>query len=184
MGFFDGFPDGGLVLLARFSQTVRIELPSEAVYRRIKFVDRHKVDQAIMGSTKSLYVHFNRMMCVRRSTNKKRQYSAHSLAAMLGDPERIECRSNRRRKQRLQRASGFMENSPSFVPGWIRTARSTNGINHWSAESLRKLRVLAEAGAPLGEIAVTLGRTPSAIRNKATMHGISLRHSGRSVNGK
>jgi len=37
------------------------------------------------------------------------------------------------------------------------------------------MRQLAMAGVPLQTIATRLGRSPSAIRNKATMHGIALR---------
>ncbi|HEY6643922.1 hypothetical protein [Povalibacter sp.] len=47
--------------------------------------------------------------------------------------------------------------------------------NVWSSESVRKLRELAEAGAATEVIAAHLGRTPSAVRNKAGLHGISLR---------
>lgn len=47
--------------------------------------------------------------------------------------------------------------------------------NQWSSEDLRRLRELAETGTTPDLIAVTLRRTESAIRNKAGMHGISLR---------
>lgn len=47
--------------------------------------------------------------------------------------------------------------------------------NEWSSEDLRQLRELAANGTAPGMIAVTLRRTESAIRNKAGMHGISLR---------
>ncbi|HEY6641837.1 hypothetical protein [Povalibacter sp.] len=47
--------------------------------------------------------------------------------------------------------------------------------NVWSTDAVRKLRELAEAGAATEVIAAHLGRTPSAIRNKAGLHGISLR---------
>lgn len=50
--------------------------------------------------------------------------------------------------------------------------------NTWSTEDIRLLRQLAIDGAPLEVIAVTLRRTRSAIRNKASMHGVSLRRSG------
>ncbi len=47
--------------------------------------------------------------------------------------------------------------------------------NDWSSEDLRRLRELAATGTPLNAIAAALGRTASAVRNKAGMHGISLR---------
>ena len=45
----------------------------------------------------------------------------------------------------------------------------------WSGEQLRRLRELAAESVPIETIAMLLRRTPSAIRNKAAMHGISLR---------
>ncbi len=50
--------------------------------------------------------------------------------------------------------------------------------NTWSIEEIRQLRQLAGAGASLDTICCTLRRTRSAIRNKATMHGISLKRCG------
>lgn len=47
--------------------------------------------------------------------------------------------------------------------------------NEWSSDELRRLRELAATGAAPGTIAATLRRTESAIRNKAGLHGISLR---------
>lgn len=47
--------------------------------------------------------------------------------------------------------------------------------NEWSSADLRRLRELAETGAAPDTIASTLRRTESAVRNKAGMHGISLR---------
>jgi len=47
--------------------------------------------------------------------------------------------------------------------------------NDWSNEDLRRLRELAATGIPLSAIAAALRRTSSAVRNKAGMHGISLR---------
>jgi hypothetical protein len=47
----------------------------------------------------------------------------------------------------------------------------------WSMEEVRRLCELAAAGVALETIAARLRRTPSAIRNKAGMHGISLRAS-------
>lgn len=54
-------------------------------------------------------------------------------------------------------------------------AHSRARRNEWSSADLRRLRELAELGTPLDAIATTLRRTTSAIRNKAGMHGISLR---------
>lgn len=48
----------------------------------------------------------------------------------------------------------------------------------WSAHDIQRLRRLAEQGLTVETLAQHLRRTPSAIRNKAAMHGISLR-SGR-----
>jgi hypothetical protein len=47
--------------------------------------------------------------------------------------------------------------------------------NDWSSDDVRRLRDLAATGMPLNAIAVALRRTTSAVRNKAGMHGISLR---------
>ena len=60
----------------------------------------------------------------------------------------------------------------------INSIRKTLPTNTWSTEDIRLLRQLAVAGASLETIAGTLRRTRSAIRNKATMHGISLRRCG------
>lgn len=60
----------------------------------------------------------------------------------------------------------------------INPIRRTPPTNTWTTEDIRLLRRLAIEGAPLETIAVTLRRTHSAIRNKATMHGISLRRCG------
>jgi hypothetical protein len=57
------------------------------------------------------------------------------------------------------------------APSFSRRARR----NDWSSEDLRRLRELAATGTPLNAIAAALGRTSSAIRNKAGMHGIPLR---------
>ncbi|GFE85927.1 hypothetical protein GCM10011488_08810 [Steroidobacter agaridevorans] len=46
--------------------------------------------------------------------------------------------------------------------------------NPWTADALRRLRELAAIGAPVSDIASALGRSESAIRNKAGLHGISL----------
>jgi hypothetical protein len=44
----------------------------------------------------------------------------------------------------------------------------------WSKDELHRLRLLAQAGASADTIARALNRSASAIRNKASMHGISL----------
>ena len=46
----------------------------------------------------------------------------------------------------------------------------------WSREEIRQLRELADAGIPTHIIAARLRRTVSAIRNKAGIHGISVRN--------
>lgn len=63
----------------------------------------------------------------------------------------------------------------------INTLRRSIPANTWSTEEIRQLRQLATAGASLDTICVTLRRTRSAIRNKATMHGISLKRCGESL---
>jgi hypothetical protein len=45
----------------------------------------------------------------------------------------------------------------------------------WTREAVRRLRELSEAGQPLATIAAILGRTPSAVKNKAAMQGFPLR---------
>lgn len=45
----------------------------------------------------------------------------------------------------------------------------------WSVQDLNELRTLAATGLSLAALAQRLRRSPSAIRNKASMHGISLR---------
>jgi hypothetical protein len=52
--------------------------------------------------------------------------------------------------------------------------RSAPG-NAWSSEDVQQLRALAQAGVAPEIIATRLRRTHSAIRNKAAMHGISLK---------
>jgi len=51
----------------------------------------------------------------------------------------------------------------------------TTDPNGWSSAQIRLLRDLALQGFTVSAIAVHLGRSESAIRNKAGMHGISLR---------
>ena len=63
----------------------------------------------------------------------------------------------------------------------INTLRKSIPTNTWSTEEIRQLRQLATAGASLDTICVTLRRTRSAIRNKATMHGISLKRCGETL---
>jgi hypothetical protein len=46
--------------------------------------------------------------------------------------------------------------------------------NAWTADAIRRLRELAAIGAPVSDIASALGRSESAIRNKAGLHGIAL----------
>lgn len=49
------------------------------------------------------------------------------------------------------------------------------GSAAWTSEAIQKLRALANAGASVKEIAAELGRSEPAIRNRASLHGISLR---------
>ena len=46
--------------------------------------------------------------------------------------------------------------------------------NAWTSEALRRLRELAALGTRVSDIASALGRSESAIRNKAGLHGIPL----------
>jgi hypothetical protein len=48
----------------------------------------------------------------------------------------------------------------------------------WSSLELRQLRELADAGIGVELIAARLKRTVSAVRNKAGMHGVSLKPIG------
>ena len=50
--------------------------------------------------------------------------------------------------------------------------------NAWSIDDVRRLRELAARNVSIEAIATTLGRSPSAIKNKAGLHGISLRARG------
>jgi hypothetical protein len=59
--------------------------------------------------------------------------------------------------------------------------RKSLPTNAWSVDEIRQLRQLVVAGASLESICVTLRRTRSAIKNKATMHGISLKRRGESL---
>lgn len=66
----------------------------------------------------------------------------------------------------------------------IHPIRKSVSTHTWTTDDIRLLRQLAVAGASLETIAVTLRRTRSAIRNKATMHGISLRRCGESLSSQ
>lgn len=57
--------------------------------------------------------------------------------------------------------------------GWA--VRRPGGVRAWSMEEIRQLRALAGEGVPGPVIANRLQRSLSAVRNKAAMHGISLR---------
>jgi len=50
--------------------------------------------------------------------------------------------------------------------------------NAWTSDALRRLRELAALGVSVGDIAAALGRSESAIRNKAGLQGISLNSVG------
>ncbi len=66
-----------------------------------------------------------------------------------------------------------MSRSDAFIRS---TARRQSASNHaWSSADIRLLRELAGQNVPVEMIAATLRRSPSAIKNKAGMHGISLR---------
>ncbi|HEX7011332.1 MAG TPA: hypothetical protein VF161_01225 [Steroidobacteraceae bacterium] len=45
----------------------------------------------------------------------------------------------------------------------------------WSTDDIRALRELSQQGLPVAIIARRLGRSESAIRNKAAMHGVPVR---------
>jgi len=49
-----------------------------------------------------------------------------------------------------------------------------SAVPSWSSHELQQLRTLAAAGESIDQIAKTLKRSVSAIRNKAGLHGISL----------
>lgn len=49
----------------------------------------------------------------------------------------------------------------------------------WSSEEIRKMRELAAQHVSIEMMSAVLRKTPSAIRNKAAMHGISLQQSRR-----
>ena len=60
-----------------------------------------------------------------------------------------------------------------FYTPAITQTRPASGSS-WSVADIRLLRELAQQGLPPSSIARALGRTQSAVRNKAGMHGISL----------
>jgi hypothetical protein len=60
-----------------------------------------------------------------------------------------------------------------------RAQRHPRSMSIWSMEDIRTLRYLVEQGLPPKEIALALGRSEVAIRNKALMQGISLRRATR-----
>jgi hypothetical protein len=64
------------------------------------------------------------------------------------------------------------------VHGWQSTSwrrRSAVRCRPWSSDELQQLRTLVQEGVPLNRIADTLRRSEYAVRNKAGIHGISLR---------
>lgn len=61
-----------------------------------------------------------------------------------------------------------------------RPRRGSPLMNAWEIEEIRTLRLLAGQGMSPHSIGVVLGRTEFAVRNKALMHGISLRRADRS----
>jgi len=61
------------------------------------------------------------------------------------------------------------------IPVRRRSAGRSAPGNAWSPEDVQQLRELAQAGVSSETIALRLRRTHSAIRNKAAMHGISLK---------
>lgn len=50
-----------------------------------------------------------------------------------------------------------------------------SATSSWSVQEVQKLQALVEARTSVLEITEILGRTESAIRNKAALHGIPLR---------
>lgn len=64
----------------------------------------------------------------------------------------------------------------SFLP----RTRAT-GVQPWSNSEIRRLRELAQQGLVVSVIAEQLRRSPSAVRNKAGLHGIAIRSAPHSV---
>lgn len=70
--------------------------------------------------------------------------------------------------------------SSSFVYPSARKHRAPSSLSRpWSIAEIRTLRQLAEAGASMQAIAAKLHRTASAVRNKASFHGISVHSESR-----
>jgi hypothetical protein len=68
--------------------------------------------------------------------------------------------------------------SPRDVHAWRGSPwskRRTARFKLWSSHELQQLRTLAQEGVPLNRIADTLRRSECAVRNKAGIHGISLK---------
>lgn len=59
--------------------------------------------------------------------------------------------------------------------------KSSAYANAWTLADIRLLRELAQQGLTLGSIARRLRRSESAVRNKATMHGVSVQARHREV---
>lgn len=78
-------------------------------------------------------------------------------------------------QRQLQRQPGAFLNSTMSNRALNFDYSRAKRKNRWSTEELRRLRQLAEQGTSLDCIATALRRSPSAIRNKAAMHGISMR---------
>lgn len=58
-----------------------------------------------------------------------------------------------------------MHRSKTFIPA---------AIVSWTQDELRTLRTMARSGASIDVISRVLNRTPSAVRNKAGLQGISF----------
>ena len=61
------------------------------------------------------------------------------------------------------------------MPSSSRAQRHPRSMNIWSMEEVRTLRYLVDQGLSPKSIALALGRSEVAVRNKAVMQGISLR---------
>jgi|GEM_PF-6307227 DNA-binding NarL/FixJ family response regulator len=66
-----------------------------------------------------------------------------------------------------------MRGSSSFL---LSRTNGCKSAKPWTSEELAVLRELAHRGVPVPSIARQLRRSQSAIKNKAFMHGISLRN--------
>lgn len=68
--------------------------------------------------------------------------------------------------------------SPRHLHVWQSSTwprRSAARCRLWSPHELQQLRTLAQEGVPVKRIADTLRRSEHAVRNKAGIHGISLK---------